>query len=225
VLVGLVGIGFGLVGFAVVAGLVVGVGLVGLVVGVDRTPVGVGLAAVAPAGFAGVVTAGLVAGFVVTGLVVGGVVVTGVAVTGVAVTGFVVAGVGDGAVVAMPLPGAAGPAAGDELGVPDAPVGELLPGDDATGEGAGPLVRGADAAAAELVTVGRDASTPVSVGTAGPLTAVLLPVPVGSPPLDRPATTKITPTSAAISTTMKMTRRSQYTPGGRGPTGCITPRR
>ena len=58
-----------------------------------------------------------------------------------------------------------------------------------------------------------DARTPVSVGAVDPLTAMELPAPVPEPdgiePLERPATTKITPTSTAMSTTMKITRRSQ----------------
>ena len=66
-----------------------------------------------------------------------------------------------------------------------------------------------DSAAPALLTVERVAKTPVSVGAADWLTAAAPAAPLGTAPFDRPATTKITPTNTAISTTMKIMRRSQ----------------
>lgn len=217
--VALVAAGLALVG----AGLarVAGVGLAGVVAGA-------GLAGVVAAGFAGVVTAGLaavvtvglaaevttgVAAVVTAALVAGGTAPVVVSFPGAgtaAVLGAVRAGVD-----ATGLPAAALATAAVENGTVDEPVAltaALLEGGvEAFTDDCIPAAAALDSSAAALDAVadGREARTPVSVGTADPLTAAVLAVAPGVPPFDRPPTTKITATRAAMSTTMKITRRSQ----------------
>jgi hypothetical protein len=147
----------------------------------------------------GVVAAGLVLAGVVTAGVVG--VVAAVLGVGLALVGLGFAAVvTDGFVVA----GFAALAAAEVSPLDAAAVALLADGADGT------ALDEAATAALDAGVVSREASTPVNVGAAvDPLTVAVFAVPPGVPPFDRPATRKITLTNAAMTTTMKITRRSQ----------------
>lgn len=184
---GLVTAGLVAVVTAGLAGVGVALRAVGLALVVDVALVRAGVAGVTPTGFVGAVARVLVAEVLVAGLPV---------VAGAAAT--------------APLPAVAVVVAAVDAVAPDEPVpAGLLDGAGGADVRALEDKVAAEAGALEPVSVSREANTPVNVGAAEPLTAAVPVAPLGVPPFDRPATTKITPTSTAIRTTMKITRRSQ----------------
>lgn len=201
----------GAVGFCVTLGFALGVA----VVGVGFALLGLALVGVTPLG-AAVVGAPVVGAAVVGGPAFGAAVdgagpVVVAACFAPVVVGFPPGGVGmAGAVVAGTRPAVAGIDPPEVEAPPD--DGDKAAEVEATVAAADPPAAADDTpveAAAELAGVNREASTPVNVGAADPLIGTALLALLGVPPLDRPATTKITPTNTAISTTMKVTRRIQ----------------